>query len=236
MSHELRTPLNAILGFSQLLMRDPLNERQLKQIDLIGKGGRHLLALINEVLDIARIEVGRLDLSPESIDLAELVHEVVNLNQPMAEQHGVRVAIDAPSVAGARVVADQQRLTQVLLNLVSNAIKYNVPQGTVRIRCEPVAPHWLRIHVQDSGVGIARAMQDRLFTPFDRLGAERSTIEGSGLGLVLSKRLVEIMGGILAFTSDPGRGSTFTVELPHGASAPTPAGAELRAPIDGDGH
>jgi CheY-like chemotaxis protein len=181
-----------------------------------------LLTLINEVLDITRIEVGRLDLSPESLDLAELLHEVVNLTHPMAEQHGVKVEIDEPSTADARVLADKQRLKQVLLNLVSNAIKYNVEGGSVRIFCEPAPPQALRIHVQDTGVGIAPAKQKRLFTPFDRLGAEMSAVEGSGLGLVLSKHLAEVMGGVLSFSSQPGHGSIFTVELPHGKSAQTP--------------
>ena len=213
MSHELRTPLNAILGFGQLLQREPLSPRQRQQIDLIVKGGRHLLALINEVLDITRIEVGRLDLSPEPIELADLIDEIVSLTQPMADQLGVQVKIDQASVQNGCVQADKQRLKQVLLNLVSNAIKYNVKNGRVTIHCEPAPMDRLCIHVEDTGRGIAPDMHARLFTPFDRLGAETTGIEGSGLGLVLSRRLVEIMGGGLTFTSKPEVGTRFSVEL-----------------------
>jgi len=213
MSHELRTPLNAILGFGQLLQRETLTARQRQQIDLIVKGGRHLLSLINEVLDITRIEVGALDLSPEPIDLPDLLDEIVSLTQPMAEQRGVQVKIDQASVQLNCAQADKQRLKQVLLNLVSNAIKYNIIGGRVTIRCEPAPLDRLCIQVEDTGLGIAADKQARLFTPFDRLGAEQTAIEGSGLGLVLSRRLVEIMGGTLTFTSKPDLGTTFTVEL-----------------------
>ena len=184
MSHELRTPLHAILGFSQLLARDSLSERQAKQIDLIGKAGRHLLALINEVLDISRIEVGRIDLVPEAVSLGELLGEVVSLNQPMALERGISVALDEPIGGWPAVVADKKRLQQVLLNLVSNAIKYNLPGGNVRIHGE-APPGALRICVEDTGLGIDSGKHDRLFTPFDRLGAEASGVEGSGLGLAL---------------------------------------------------
>ena len=214
MSHELRTPLNAILGFGQLLLREPFNTRQLQQIDLIVKGGRHLLALINEVLDITRIEVGRLDLSPESVDLADLLREVVSLTQPMADLRGIRMSIDEASVSRHGVLADKQRLKQVLLNLVSNAIKYNDEGGLVTLRCEGMRPERLQIQVLDTGPGIAPEKQSRLFTPFDRLGAERTPIEGSGLGLALSKRLIELMGGTLTCVSQPGEGAAFVVEMP----------------------
>jgi PAS domain S-box-containing protein len=230
MSHELRTPLNAILGFGQLLQREPLSARQRQQIDLIVNGGRHLLNLINEVLDITRIEVGRLDLSPEAVDLASLLGEVVNLTQPMAEQRGITVTIDETSVRERSVLADKQRLKQVLLNLVSNAIKYNVERGKVALHCKATPQQRLQIQVQDFGPGIAPEKQTRLFTPFDRLGAEVTPIEGSGLGLVLSKRLVEIMGGTLTFVSQPGQGTSFIVELAQERSVkailaelPTPA-------------
>jgi PAS domain S-box-containing protein len=226
MSHELRTPLNAILGFGQLLQRDALTEKQRQEVDLIVKGGRHLLGLINEVLDISRIEVGRLDLSPEAVALPDLLREVAHLTQPMAAEHGVMVFIDDPSVAGKVVLADLQRLKQVLLNLVSNAIKYNKDLGRVRIHAEPVPPGRLRIHVSDTGPGIALDKQARLFTPFDRLGAESTPIEGSGLGLVLSKRLVEIMGGTLTFVSKLGQGTRFTVELARGHTDHAP-GADM---------
>ncbi len=221
MSHELRTPLNAILGFGQLLQRDALSEKQRQEVDLIVKGGRHLLVLINEVLDISRIEVGRLDLSPESVALLGLLREVVHLTQPMAAERGVAVHIDEASVADKVVLADLQRLKQVLLNLVTNAIKYNNDAGRVRIHGEPVPAGRLRIHVADTGPGIALDKQARLFTPFDRLGAESTLIEGSGLGLVLSKRLAEVMGGKLTFISKEGQGTRFTIELAQGLAERT---------------
>ena len=213
MSHELRTPLNAILGFGQLLQREPLTDRQRQQIDMIVGGGRHLLTLINEVLDIARIEAGRLDLSPEPVDVASLLHETTSLAQPMADERGIQMTVDLPTGEGPSVLADKQRLKQVLLNLLANAIKYNADGGRVRVFGEAVAADRFRIHVADTGPGIASDKQRRLFTPFDRLGAETSAIEGTGLGLVLSQRLTEIMGGTLTFVSRVDAGSTFTVEL-----------------------
>src|SRR5262249_32090478 len=148
---------------------------------------------------------------------------------PMAAGRGVAVLIDEQSVRGRCVVADQQRLKQVLLNLITNAIKYNIDLGRVRVHCESVTGGRLRIHVADTGLGIPVDKQTRLFTPFDRLGAESTAIEGSGLGLVLSKRLVEIMGGRLTFVSKSGHGTTFTVELTQGhlghhAAKDSPAG------------
>jgi PAS domain S-box-containing protein len=219
MSHELRTPLNAILGFGQLLQRDQLSARQRKQIDMMVNGGRHLLTLINEVLDITKIEAGRLDLSPEAVDLIELIQEVVGLTQPMADQRRVRIFIDQASISDHCVLADKQRLKQVLLNLISNAIKYNSENGHVRLfgqstRDASAGDRFL-LHVQDTGPGIPMEKQSRLFTPFDRLGAETTLIEGCGLGLVLSKGLVEVMGGSLSVASTLGEGTTCIIELTH---------------------
>lgn len=236
MSHELRTPLNAILGFGQLLQRDALTDRQREQVGLIVKGGRHLLALINEVLDISRIEVGRLDLSSEPVEILEVVDEVAKLLEPVAAPRAISIHRD-PSLQQQIVHADRQRLRQVLINLVSNAIKYNVPRGRVSIRAEATPHDRLHLHVHDEGPGIPREKQHRLFIPFDRLGAEATTVEGSGLGLVLSRRLVEIMGGTLTFTSEPGAGTTFTIDLPLGKLAPHPPSALAQpappAPIGG---
>ena len=236
MSHELRTPLNAILGFGQLLQREPLTPRQHQQIELIVKGGRHLLDLINEVLDITRIEVGRLDLSPEPVNLADVIQEVVNLTQPMADQRSIHISIDEASMAKRSVLADKQRLKQVLLNLVANAIKYNVERGRVILRCEPAPEQRLQIQVQDTGPGISPAKQSRLFTPFDRLGAEMTPIEGSGLGLVLSRRLVEVMGGTLTCVSQAEQGTTFTIELAQARDPQVLAdGHPLPAALDNTG-
>ena len=212
MSHELRTPLNAILGFAQLLEMDALSARQDESVDQILRAGRHLLGLINEVLEISRIEAGRLQLSLEPVPVAETLREAVELIRPSATPLRVSVGADAIDES-LHVLADRQRLQQVLLNLLSNAVKYNRPDGTVRASCERVGDDGLRISVTDTGRGIAADRLERLFTPFDRLGAEVSAVEGTGLGLALSKALVDAMGGTLYVRSQPGVGSTFCVEL-----------------------
>ncbi|HEV8420410.1 MAG TPA: PAS domain S-box protein, partial [Actinomycetota bacterium] len=213
MSHELRTPLNAVLGFGQLLEMDNLNEEQGESVAQILKGGRHLLDLINEVLDIARIEVGRIALSLEPVAVDEAVLGAVDLIRPLATERGIRLGTEISEPLGY-VMADRQRLKQVLLNLLSNAVKYNRPGGSVTVRCVLAAGGWARVEVADDGPGIAPEYMSRLFTPFERLGAEGSGVEGTGLGLALSKRLVEVMGGTMEVESAPGRGSTFSVSLP----------------------
>jgi PAS domain S-box-containing protein len=216
MSHELRTPMNSILGFAQLLGRKPLPDDQRKSVDHILKAGRHLLDLINEVLDIARIEANRLQLSLEPVGVGGVLQEALSLIQPLAAQHGCRIeGADALNV-GAYVLADRQRLLQVLLNLLSNAVKYNRPGGTVFLSCERVAGEAgerLSLRVRDTGPGIAPEDMARLFIPFERLGADQLGIEGTGLGLALSLRLVEAMGGALTAESVPGQGSTFVIAL-----------------------
>jgi PAS domain S-box-containing protein len=212
MSHELRTPLNAILGFAQLLELDDLADEQRDNLGHILSGARHLLSLINEVLDIAAIEAGRLTLSLEPVPLADVVAETVSLIRPLADQESIMVA--APDVAcSTHVLGDRQRLKQVLLNLLSNAVKYNREGGSVELSCAPVADDRLRIKVADTGLGIPPEALARLFVPFERVGRQ-SGIEGTGLGLPLSKRLAEAMGGTLDLTSNPGQGSTFWIELP----------------------
>jgi signal transduction histidine kinase/ActR/RegA family two-component response regulator len=227
MSHELRTPLNAVLGFAQLLQMEPLSERQGESVGHILRAGRHLLGLINEVLDISRIEAGRLELSLEPVPLRETLDQAMHLVRPAAA--AVEVTVHADAVDDAlHVLADRQRLHQVLLNLLSNAIKYNRPRGTVRVVSARSAGDRLRIAVTDNGEGISGDKLARLFTPFDRLGAEASSVEGTGLGLALSKALVEAMGGVLRVESEPGTGSTFSVEL---MVAPSPsATADAVAP------
>ena len=228
MSHELRTPLNAILGFAQLLAMDPLSGEQRESVDQILRGGRHLLALINEVLDISRIETGRLPLSLEPVPVSETVRRAVELIQPAAENAGVTVDVE-PTDEGIHVLADRQRLQQVLLNLLSNAVKYNRSGGAVRVRTEAAGDAALRIQVIDTGLGIAAGKLGLLFTPFERLGAETSAVEGTGLGLALSRSLVEAMGGSLDVESVEGAGSTFSARLQRVAppaeadEAPAPA-------------
>lgn len=216
-SHELRTPLNAILGFAQLLERDVSTPAQRDSVEHILKGGRHLLALINEVLDIARIEAGMLDIVLAPVALDDVLREAVALIGPLAAQRAIR--IEAPQgQAGLYVQADHKRLLQVLLNLVSNAVKYNQAGGSValRVRCDD-ARIW--IEVRDSGPGIAPELQQRLFMPFERLGAERQQVEGTGLGLAVSRQLVRAMGGDITLDSAPGQGSTFAVALPRSTRA-----------------
>ena len=212
MSHELRTPLNAILGFAQLLERDGMTPGQQRSTQQILQAGHHLLELINEVLDIARIEQGRLGLSLEPVVLAEVLHEAVGLVAPLAGERGIVLSADGSRWPG-RVLADRQRLRQVVLNLLSNAIKYNRDGGAVVISCPPPAGDLVTVRVEDTGPGIPAGMMDRLFQPFERLGAEQLAVEGTGLGLALSKRLVELMGGTIAVDSTPGQGSAFQVTL-----------------------
>ncbi|RYG71896.1 PAS domain S-box protein [bacterium] len=217
MSHELRTPLNAILGFGQLLELSSLSERDEECVDQILKGGEHLLTLINEVLDIARIESGQLSLSMEPVEATPLCHEVLALVRAMAEQRGIAIKHHTPACP-YYVLADQQRIKQILLNLLSNAIKYNRPGGSVTLECEVVRESYLRFKVRDEGIGIPLDKQDRVFLPFDRLEVEKRTpgqtpIEGTGIGLALSLRLAEAMGGTLGFDSLVGVGSTFWLEV-----------------------
>jgi len=214
MSHELRTPLNAILGFSQLLQLEGLQPEQQESVAHVIKAGRHLLDLINEVLDISRIEAGDLSLSPEPILLNDLLSEAMDLAQPLAAHRGIKMEMaDEQRVCNGYVMADRQRAKQVLINLLSNAIKYNRRDGTVIVNCE-MSDNRLRIHVMDTGIGIAADNMERLFSAFDRLGAERTEVEGTGLGLSLSHSLMAAMNGSLSATSIEGQGSTFTMELP----------------------
>ncbi|HYE92961.1 MAG TPA: ATP-binding protein [Terriglobales bacterium] len=221
MSHELRTPLNGILGFAQLLEMDAQAPEQRESVGHILRGGRHLLRLIDEVLDLARIEAGRLAISLEPVLVSEVVRGALDLVRPLATPR--RIALDDETAAPDRyVVADRQRLQQVLLNLLSNAIKYNRDAGRVRVACASAADGRTTLTVHDTGPGIAPELQARLFTPFDRLGAEQSGVPGTGLGLALSKRLLEAMDGRLTVESAPRRGTTFAVALTT-ASAPAPA-------------
>ncbi len=213
MSHELRTPLNAILGFAQLLELDELSSDQSSSVDQIHRAGRHLLSLINEVLDISRIEAGRLSLSAEAVSVREVLDEVTAFLVPAAESAELHLTVTTDEVEDLYVRADRQRLLQVLLNLGSNALKYNERGGSVSFRTWCPSPECVRFEVRDTGPGIPREQQDQLFVPFSRLGAERSGVEGTGVGLALSKQLAELMGGSIGVESVPGHGSTFWVEL-----------------------
>ncbi|MCL2893285.1 PAS domain-containing hybrid sensor histidine kinase/response regulator [Brenneria tiliae] len=222
MSHELRTPMNAILGFSQILEFDEqLNADQRDNVTEILKAGRHLLGLINEVLDLAKIESGVVPLAIEAVTLSALMRECRQLVQPLAAERQISLRLDVPETLA--VAADRQRVKQVLLNLLSNAIKYNRTGGEVRIALE-TRGKWLRIAVVDTGDGIAGERLGELFQPFNRLEAERSGVEGTGIGLVITRKLIEAMGGRIGVESEPGKGSRFWVELPQAdAQAQAPA-------------
>lgn len=213
MSHELRTPMNAIIGFAQMLEYDSsLNVDQQDNVHEILKGGRHLLELINEVLDLARIESGRVELSLESLDLNELVESCRDLIQPLAAARRITLHLNVPPQAVVR--GDLIRSKQALLNLLSNAVKYNREGGTIHLDTENIGDHLLRINVRDSGAGIAGDLLKELFQPFSRLKAEYSEIEGTGIGLTITRNLVELMGGTVGVESEVGVGSTFWIELP----------------------
>lgn len=218
MSHELRTPLNAILGFGQLMEKQALTPLQAESLQYMLKGGRHLLHLINEILDIARVEAGHIELSIEPILVREIVEESCTLVRPMAAERDVILDIGDASLQCTYIQADRQRLKQALINLLSNAIKYNRPGGQVRVACCPRANDQVCLGVQDTGPGITPDDQKRLFTPFERLNAAQSGVEGTGLGLVLTRHLVVAMGGRLTLDSLPGEGATFCIELPRAGS------------------
>jgi CheY-like chemotaxis protein len=215
MSHELRTPLNAVLGFGQLLEVDNLSDDQHDSVNHILKAGRHLLDLINEVLDISRIEAGELALSPEPVLVSDLIQEAVDLMRPAVDQRGIQVVVDRSGICDCYVFADRQRGKQILLNLLSNAVKYNRTRGTIALTCQQQNDARISISVADTGHGIAAERLGLLFVPFERLGAEGTDVEGTGIGLALSKRLAEAMGGTIGATSSLGQGSVFSLELPR---------------------
>jgi PAS domain S-box-containing protein len=215
MSHELRTPLNAVLGFAQLLQRDrkePLSGRQAERIDHVLRGGEHLLRLIDEVLDLARIEAGTITISAEPVDLDEVIEEVASTLEPIALRHNVTLSHARGSTSGLRVVADRTRLAQILMNFGSNAIKYNKPGGHVTFKI--ARDDGARISVVDNGIGIPEDKRAKIFEPFHRAGQETGPIQGTGIGLAISKRLAELMRGKVGFTTESDKGSEFWIEVP----------------------
>jgi len=214
MSHELRTPLNAILGFAQLMESGspPPTSAQKRDLDQILKAGWYLLELINEILDLALIESGKVTLSREPVSLAEVLLECRAMIEPQAQRRGIGMTF--PQFEMPRFVkADRTRVKQVLINLLSNAIKYNRPEGTVAVECTPCSQDSIRISVRDTGPGLAPEQLAQLFQPFNRLGRQAGAEEGTGIGLVVTKRLVELMGGTIGVDSAVGMGSVFWIEL-----------------------
>jgi signal transduction histidine kinase/CheY-like chemotaxis protein len=227
MSHELRTPMNAVLGFGQLLARGDLSVRQRESVDQILRGGAHLLALIDEVLDISRIESGMISLALEAVDLTSALRDAVDLIAPIAAQRDVTLRCDLLAASEIHVTADRQRLRQIILNLLSNAVKYNRHGGDVRLSVGLGDTGRVLVAIEDSGPGIDPAKLGRLFEPFDRLDADHGDVQGTGLGLALSRSLAGQMNGSLTVDSELGRGSVFTLALDRSAN---PIGSDtLRA-------
>ena len=230
-SHELRTPLNAVLGFAQLLQLSDLSQEDQDGVERILAAGHHLLALINELIDIARIESGEFSLSVEPVAVQPVVEETCQLMAPLAADRSITISQPCPP-PGLAVKADRQRLRQILVNLLSNASSTTAPGGTVTITCQAAGPDQASLTVADTGPGIPPADLDRIFDPFERLGAEQTAIEGTGIGLPLARAFAEAMHGDLTAASVPGEGTIFTITLPRSPDLARPR-QRRRAPVRG---
>ena len=216
MSHELRTPLNAILGFTQLLGMNNeknLSEVQKGNIEHVLRGGNHLLILVNDVLDLSRIEAGEFFVKMESLELGPLLDEALRLIQPLAKSNEIKIECLAPKENHLRVRVDHTRIVQVLINLLSNAIKYNRKHGSVTISQEKKQEDRVRISIADTGYGIPKEKQSEIFEPFSRLSIDKGTVDGVGIGLSITQKLIDLMGGSISLESEIDKGSCFTIEL-----------------------
>jgi signal transduction histidine kinase/CheY-like chemotaxis protein len=228
MSHELRTPLNAILGFAQILTSDSLPTTLVQKKEFANhvlKSGRHLLTLINEILDLAKVESGTVTLSMEPVALDDMLTECRGMVEPMGQPRKIRMLF--PNLTGAVLMADRTRLKQVLLNLLSNAVKYNREMGAVVLDCKVINATRVRVSVQDTGHGLRPDQLEALFQPFNRLGQENGVEEGTGIGLVVTRRLVELMGGSIGVSSSVGVGTVFWIELELTEPAPSALGGAV---------
>ena len=214
MSHELRTPMNSVLGFSQLLLLKATDEQQKQNINEIINAGNHLLELINQVLDLAKIESGQVPLSINSYRLIELLNDCLIAIIPIADMRNIKIDNKMNQESKHIINVDKTRFRQIILNLLSNAIKYNQKGGQVVIDCMPVDENILCISITDTGMGLTSKQKSHIFKPFDRAGAENSNIVGTGLGLVISKDLIELMNGTIGFESEVGKGSRFWIQIP----------------------
>ena len=246
MSHELRTPLNSILGFAQLLQRDrktPLGDRQKERLEYVLRGGEHLLRLIDDILDLSRIEAGRVTVSLEPVSVADVLSEVTTTLEPMASRARIALVVDTVPLPALQVFADRTRFAQILINFGSNALKYGKQGGKAVLSVALPDDGRVRICVTDDGLGIPLDKQSKIFQPFQRAGQETGPIEGTGIGLAITKRLAELMHGVVGFRSEPGVGSEFWIELPvyvpesavHGTGA-LAGGATATTLSGGDGE
>ena len=214
MSHELRTPLNAILGFSQILEFNEKNEDKIKNIQEVILAGNHLLELINEILDLSKIESGNVDLSIENHSLNTILNYCLSMIKPFADKHAIQIDNKVSALPDININVDEMRFKQILLNLLSNAIKYNSKKGKVTIDYSSDNKDMLGISIADTGKGFTNKQLSHLFEPFERFGADNSHIEGTGLGLVITKDLIELMGGTIAVESEVEKGSRFIIHIP----------------------
>ena len=214
MSHELRNPLNAVIGFSQIMSGDSnLTDEQIEYLDIIKRSGEHLISLIGEILDLAKIEAGKVDLTIEHLPLKDLLSECMELISVTAKEQKQNLSIELGECDNQYIYVDKKRFTQVMLNLLSNAVKYGPPHGDIHVSCEQTGDK-VCIRVKDNGPGLSVEQQNKLFQPFERLGAEGTDIPGSGMGLVITMQLVELMHGRIGVESEPGSGSVFWIQCP----------------------